>query len=311
MSNPFPMMFHPTLIVYDLEVSAEWFRRVFGRKEVRWEEKWDIDKLNPTYPINYSYFFVLGDVCLDVLCPSLLKLPGDREALYPRGEGLVDIAWYAEDIQKVSVQLEANGFRSRDQEGNIIVDGDVGESNLIADCFMTWTLPEDTGLTYEFFQMGEQHHERYSRRGDPRLNPAWQPRQVDPTDPLGVVSSAFHTVLTTDLDRARRLFVGVLGGQLVREGYNERLDADSAFIRYAGSVLHFASPRSAPVLDVLSGQPTDRDQYLGISFEVVDLEKVAAHLTAQGIEFSRTANEIATLPAGSKGAEWTFVAATN
>ena len=142
MSSPFPLMFHPTLVVDDLDEAAAWFQKVFGRTEVRWEEKWDLSLLNPDYPINYSYFFVIGDVSLDVLAPSLLVLPGDREAMYPKGQGLVDIAWYADDIEDVARRLERHGFRTRDQEGNVIRDGRVPESNLVADCPMIWSLPE-------------------------------------------------------------------------------------------------------------------------------------------------------------------------
>jgi catechol 2,3-dioxygenase-like lactoylglutathione lyase family enzyme len=307
--NPFPMMFHPTLIVEDLETSARWFRRVFGRTEVRWEDKWNIEWLNPSYPINYSYFFVLGDVCLDVLCPSLLVLPGDRKALYPRGEGLADIAWFTDRIEEISALLERNGFRTRDQEGNVIHDGQVPESSLVADCPMIWTLPQDTGLTYEFYQMAPRHWPKYSRRADPRLDPAWQPDQPVDGDPLGILGSAFHTVMTKDLARARRLYAQVLGGELLGEGFEPKLEADVLTIRYARSTLQFVSPRNGALRDVLSGQPTDADQYSGMTFRVLDLDAVARHLTAQDVDFVRDASGIVTEPAGSKGATWGFVAA--
>jgi catechol 2,3-dioxygenase-like lactoylglutathione lyase family enzyme len=302
------MMFHPTLIVEDLEEATLWFRRVFGRREVRWEEKWDLSLLNPTYPINYSYFFVVGDVSLDVLAPSLLVLPGDREAVYPRGEGLSDIAWSTSQIEDVSRQLERSGFRTRDQEGTIIRDGNVPESNLVADCPMIWSLPEDTGLTYEFYQMAERHWPRYSRRADPRLNPAWVPGEVDSDDPLGVVRSVHHTVLTEDRGRAIRLYVDVLGGMLAGAGYDARIDADYVLIQYAKSVLQFSTPRSAPIVDVLSGAETHSDQYLGITFEVIDLDAVDAHLTRHGVAFDRDDTGIFTIAAESKGAVWGFVA---
>lgn len=307
MFEPFPMMFHPTLIVEDLEESATWFRRVFGRKEVRWEEKWDISLLNPDYPINYSYFYVLGDVCLDVLAPSLLVLPGDREAVYPKGEGLADIAWYTSRISDVSAHLEKNSFRTRDQEGNVLHNGNVPESPLVADCPMIWTLPEDTGLTYEFYQMAERHWEKYSRRADPRLSPEWKPGVVDPNDPLSMIGSSAHTILTEDPDRALRLYVDVLGAQISGKDYNERLDADSVFVKYARSVLEFAKPRTGPILDVLTGDVTQSDQYHGITFEVEDIDKVSAHLRNQDVEFSVVGNGIFTNPAKSKGAVWGFV----
>jgi catechol 2,3-dioxygenase-like lactoylglutathione lyase family enzyme len=299
-------MFHPTLIVDDLEEAARWFRKVFGRTEVRWEEKWDLSLLNPDYPINYSYFFVIGDVSLDVLAPSLLVLPGDRKAVYPQGQGLVDIAWYTDDIEHLARQLERNGFRTRDQEGNLIHDGIVPDSNLVADCPMIWSLPQDTGLTYEYYHLAERHRPKYARRADPRLAPGWKPGTVDPADPLGVVRCVHHTVLTEQPERAVRLF-NVLGGDIGPAHYDSLLDADVIPVSYASSVVEFATPRGAPVLDVLTGKPTHADQYLGMTFDVIDVEAVEAHLRSQDVGLERVGDEIVTDPRTTFGARWGFV----
>ena len=306
MSSPFPLMFHPTLVVDDLDEAAAWFQKVFGRTEVRWEEKWDLSLLNPDYPINYSYFFVIGDVSLDVLAPSLLVLPGDREAMYPKGQGLVDIAWYADGIEDVARRLERHGFRTRDQEGNVIRDGRVPQSNLVADCPMIWSLPEDTGLTYEYYHMAARHRPKYSQRADPRLAPGWRAGVVDPADPLGVVRCAHHTVLTEQPDRAVRLF-DVLGGATGPRRHDALLDADVVPVIYAGSVVEFATPRSAPLLDVLTGEPTHADQYVGMTFEVVDLDAVENHLEGHGVRLHRSGDELVTDPRTSFGARWGFV----
>ncbi|GAA4686087.1 VOC family protein [Frondihabitans cladoniiphilus] len=309
MFNPFPMMFHPTLIVDDLEEASAWFSRVFGRKPVRWEEKWDISLLNPTYPINYSYFFVLGDVSLDVLSPSLLVLPGDRAAVYPKGEGLSDMAWFTDGIEDVSQDLESNGFRTRDQEGTIIHDGAVPESNLVADCPMIWSLPDDTGLTYEFYTMGRRHWPKYSLLADPRLDPEWTPDRVVPGDPLGIVRCTRHVVLTEDPARARRLFVDVLHGGVVGDGFDADLDADFVDISYAKSTLRFATPRSGGIVDVLTGDPTHSDQYVGMTFDVVDAAAAERHLRSQGIETVPSEGGFRTVPATSKGVAWGFLPA--
>ncbi|MDQ1058223.1 catechol 2,3-dioxygenase-like lactoylglutathione lyase family enzyme [Arthrobacter globiformis] len=307
MWNPFPMMFHPTLIVEDLEQSSAWFSRVFGRPEVRWENKWDLTLLNPTYPINYSYFYVLGDVSLDVLCPSLLVLPGGKKAVYPEGEGLSDIAWYTDRIEEVSRQLETHGFRTRDQEGNIIHDGVVPESNLVADCPMIWSLPEDTGLTYEFYDMARRHWDKYSEHADPRLSPNWRPDRVVEDDPLGIVRTAYHTILTKDRARAKKLFADVLDGKVVDEFHDPEMDADCVEIAYAKSVLRFATPRTEPIMDVLTGEPTHTDQYLGITFDVLDVKAAAAHLEHEGVSIvHRQDQSIVTDPTTSKGVVWGF-----
>ncbi|WP_156924563.1 VOC family protein [Burkholderia sp. WSM2230] len=310
MFNPMPMMFHPTVLVDSLDQTTEWFARVFNRPPVRWEEKWNVEWLNPTYPLNYSYFYVIADVCLDALCPPLLKLPGGKKAVYPDVRQLVDIAWYTDDIKAVSIQLEEHGFRTRNQEGAVIHNGDVPPSNLVADCPMIWSVPEDTGLTYEFFEMGRRHWDYYSEKGDPRLSAKWQDGRVDANDPLGIVRSAYHHVLTLDRARAIRLYVDVLGGKIVDEGHDESLDSDYVSIAYAKSNLRFATPRNGVILDI-NGAVANSDRYVGITFEVEDLAKVAAHLTAQRVPFKRAKEALFTDAAETLGIRWGFCSASS
>lgn len=172
----------------------------------------------------------------------------------------------------------------------------------------SWSLPEDTGLTYEYFHLGERHQPKYSRRADPRLAPGWRSGVVDPADPLGVVRCAHHTVLTDRPERAMRLF-DVLGGTAGACRHDALLDADVVSVSYAGSVLEFATPRSAHVLDVPSGEPGPADKYLGMTFEVVDLDAVEAHLDSHGVGLHRAGDELVTDPETSFGARWSFVPA--
>ena len=306
MSYQVPMMFHPTLIVDDLPQATEWFQRVFGRRGIRWEEKYDFSKINAGYPTEYSIFIHLGDVVLDVLSPKLLTLPEGKEALYPQGEGLVDIAWYAEDAREVARHLVSHGVRVRDQEGALVEGGVLPVSNLADDCYILWTLPEDTGLTYEFLEMGEQHRGFYSRVGDPRLDPAWSLPPVNASDPLGVVRHLHHTILTPDLERAERLYTEVFQGKVRRRGRDEAWDADSVLIEFADSVLQFARPRSGTVTDHFTGEPASGDSYVGMTFQVVDVDKVARHLAQQGVSYERTNGSLSTMPPETMGVRWTF-----
>lgn len=285
MPSHVPMMFHPTLVVDDLEKSAEWFLRVFGRRGVRWHEKYDFSKLKGDYPKGYSIFVHLGEVVVDVLAPNLLGLPNGQQSFYPAGEGLADIAWYTDDARATARHLAANGIRVRDQGGNLVEDGMLPVSNLADDCYILWTLPEDTGLTYEFLEMGDQHREFYSRVGDPRLAADWTLPPPREDDPLGVVRCLHHTVVTPNRDRARRLYTEILDGEVIGTGTNSGWDAESTFVHFAGSVLEFAQPRSGTVTDLFSGAVTDSDSYVGMTFQVVDIERAAQHLELHGISF--------------------------
>jgi catechol 2,3-dioxygenase-like lactoylglutathione lyase family enzyme len=307
MFNPMPMMFHPTVLVDSLDQTTEWFARVFNRSPVRWEEKWNVDWLNPTYPLNYSYFYVIADVCLDALCPPLLKLPDGKKAVYPEVRQLVDIAWYTDDIKAVSIQLEKHGFRTRNQEGAVIRNGDVPPSNMVWDCPMIWSVPDDTGLTYEFFEMARRHWRYYSEKGDPRLAASWEEGRLEGNDPLGIVRSAYHHILTHDRARAIRLYVDVLGGRIVDEGHDESFDSDYVTIAYAKSNLRFATPRNGSIADI-NGAIAKSDRYAGISFEIEDLEKAAAHLEAQRVPFERAKEGLFTDAAQTLGIRWGFCA---
>lgn len=306
-SAAIPMMFHPTLIVDDLTQAAEWFQRVFGRRGVRWEEKYDFSKLKGDYPKGYSIFIHLGDVAVDVLCPALLELPEGKAAPYPIGQGLTDIAWYADDARTLARYLTTRGIRVRDQDGAIVEDGDLPVSNLADDCYIFWTLPEDTGLTYEFLEMGEQHREFYSRAGDPRLNPAWELPAPRDDDPLGVIRSLQHTILTLDLDRAERLYTQDLPGRVIHRGKDSQWEAEGVCIEFAGSVLQFIRPQSDTLTDVFTGEPTQADSYVGMSYEVLDLDQVAQHFTEQGISFDHDGVMLSTFPPDTMGVRWTFV----
>jgi catechol 2,3-dioxygenase-like lactoylglutathione lyase family enzyme len=307
MSTAVPMMFHPTLVVDDLPQATEWFQRVFGRRGVRWEEKYDFSKLKGDYPKDYSIFIHIGGVVVDVLSPKLLALPEGKAAPYPEGHGLSDIAWYTEDARALARYLTSRGIGVRDQNGSLVEDGHLPVSNLADDCYILWTLPEDTGLTYEFLEMGEQHREFYSRQGDPRLNPCWTLPAPAADDPLGVVRNLHHTILTLDLERAERLYTQILPGQVVRRGVDAQWGAESVFIKFAGSVLEFARPNSGTITDVFTGEATDTDSYVGMTYQVVDLERVARHFTQQGIGFVREGETLVTFPAETMGVRWTFV----
>lgn len=301
-----PMMFHPTLLTEDLAEAAEWFQRIFGRRGVRWEEKYDFSKLKGDYPKEYSIFIHLGDVVLDVLSPSLLQLPEGRENIYPQGQGLNDIAWYAEDARQMARYLVNHGIRVRDQEGRLVEDGNLPVSNVADDMYILWTEPEDTGLTYEFLEMGHQHREFYSRAGDPRLDPNWSLPPVSNDDPLGIIRNLHHTILTLDPSRAERLYTEILNGEVLHRGENETGGGDSTFVHFAGSVLEFVQPRSGKITDVFTRCDTTFDSYVGMTFQVVDTAKAAQHLENHGVKVEEVGDSIVTLPDQTMGVRWVF-----
>lgn len=305
-----PMMFHPTLAVPDLEAARTWFERVFQRPSVRWEERYDLNKINTDYPVNYSFFVHVADVIVDALCPTLFTAGSHAAQERYRGitQGMSGLGWWTNDVSGVVDRLAASGIRCHDQTNKVITGGRPAPSSMAPDIFLAFTMPEDVGFRYEFFELGERHRSFYSIKGDPRLRPDWTLPPPADDDPLQIVRGAHHTFLTLQLDRALELYVDALGGSVRAEGHNSELDSDSVFVEFADSVLEFAVPRRDSV--GAHQVSADRDHYYGITFEVRDLQMVAEHLDRMGIAPRRGEQSLSIAPENGFGAEWRFVGST-
>lgn len=304
------MMFHPTSTVDDLEVARAWYRRVFGREGITWAQRWDFSRMKSDYPKDYSFLIHLGDVVFDVLSPSLILEKTGRSPAYPAGEGMADLAWYAEDVPGLAEKVIAHGYRIVGQGGEPIPPGpDLArrlESSLTNDSDLFWVAWEDAGIAYEFFKMGESHREFYSRIGDPRLRPDWTLPPVSADDPLGVIRCSHHTVITRDASKGVRLYTRPIDGTIIDQHFDPRRNADSTFVSIANSVIEFAQVRDGHVIDPRTGAEADRDIYTGITLQVQDVERAAAHLVAEGLTVARDGDEIYTDPAETFGVEWVF-----
>jgi hypothetical protein len=160
-----------------------------------------------------------------------------------------------------------------------------------------FTSPDDAGLRHELLP-------QIPFPLDHRLAPGWSLGPPAPDDPLGILRCAHHTIRTDQPDRARRLLVDVMGGTIVHEGHDTLLDVDAVLVRLADATIELAG-RS----DGIGGPagPGGADDYDSIAFEVVDLARTEAHLTAQGVQIAaRTSDAILTDPTTSLGIAWRF-----
>jgi catechol 2,3-dioxygenase-like lactoylglutathione lyase family enzyme len=294
------LRFHPTLHVRNLDQAADWFSRVFSRNAIRWNQRWDFSLINADYPLDYSFLAHMGDVIIDVFAPTLYRLPGNAPLAPPSHEHLVDVAWWTDNAHVLAQHLEANDVRATDQSGAPIEAGDVPESFLSPDSFLLWTNPEDTGLAYEFMEIGDQHKPYYSQLADPRLEGRSIP--VIPDDPLGIVRASHHTIVSGTPERAHRFLVDVLGG--VETTGTGMMTEGRTLLELAGQRYDI---RPADVADeFLTKVPAGRDYYLGITFEVEGVERVSRHLTMMGVPHTPSDGAIHTNPAHTLGVRWGF-----
>ncbi|MDQ0078582.1 hypothetical protein [Arthrobacter oryzae] len=302
-----PALYHPTLAVPDLEEARTWFRKVFERPDLRWEETLDLSLLNPDYPVNYSFFAFITDIHWVFLCPTLHAQGALAGQTRYKGvsDGMIGLGWYTDDAVGMFEKLAGAGIRAHDQQGKIITNAKPPTSSFASDVFTGFTMPEDTGIRYEFQETGERHWEHYARQADPRLRPEWKGPSPDPNDPLSIVLTSHHTILTGNPARLSKLYVDVLEGQVIGHGHNAALDAESTFIRLADTVLECAVPEpDSPYSAKLSD---GRDLYYGVSFLVKDPEAAGAHLAQVDVPFTHDGGSVVIEPVNGFGAQWRFI----
>lgn len=298
-----PALYHPTIAVSDLDAARDWFRRVFARRPLRWEETLDLELLEPDYPVNYSFFAFVADIHWVFLCPALHargSLAGQtRYKNVP--DGMIGLGWYTDDAVELFGRLAAAGIRSHDQQGRLITSAAPPRSSFASDILTGFTEPADTGIRYEFQETGKRHWAKYAQQADPRLRADWAGPVPDPADPLGLRYTSHHTVVTRDPDRVLRLYTRLLEGEVVGEGTNAELGAASTFVRLGDTVLEIAVPER-PGPETADGT----DHYRGVTYVVGDRARVRAHLTAVGVAAEETAGATVIRPEAGFGAEWRF-----
>lgn len=202
-------------------------------------------------------------------------------------------------IEDLWSELRRQKIRGMDQR-NRVIEGD-GPPRDVSATPIIFTLPEDTGLIYEFCV--------YSSRLDPRGDPPVA--AVGPSDPLGIECCSHHTVLTDRPERAQRLLVDVLGGQITYRGRNELLETQSTYIALADGVVELARPvdeGSAAMQTWRKRAP--HDTYYSLAWKVRDLDAVGHHLKVSGVGLqARTPTALLTDPADSIGVAWGFTSA--
>lgn len=299
-----PALYHPTIAVGDLDAARDWFRRVFARRPLRWEETLDLDLLEPDYPVNYSFFAFVADTHWVFLCPALHargSLSGQtRYKNMP--DGMIGLGWYTDDAVEMFGRLAAAGIRSHDQQGQPITSAAPPRSSFASDILTGFTEPADTGIRYEFQETGKRHWAKYGQEADPRLLADWTGPVLDPDDPLGLRYTSHHTVVTRDPARMLRLYAGLLDGEIIGAGANVELGAASTFMRLGDTVLEIAVP-ARPGPETADGL----DHYRGVTYVVGDRSRVRTHLAGVGVPTEETAGVTVIRPAAGFGAEGRFV----
>lgn len=292
-------MFHPSHRVTDLVSVEDFFERVFGRNSARLNVLTGIEVQDPDNRNDYSTFTTIRDVVFDSIDPTRLIKTGKQ--LYPNvtTSHLNGLGWYIEGMGNAFRAVKGAGFTLVGQD-DTVAEGDEPPTVIGAPLPMFWTTPDSAGLRYQFVPTIQMP-------GDVRLKPGWQLAPTSPHDRLGLEFCSHHTVLTNQVDRARRLLVDALGGAVIHEARNEVRGTSSTYIHLGDGVYEFAVPDDGTAAHADLATDPSADTYHAITWKVQDLDRVERHLTEQGVGIrARTDEMIVTDPATSIGIPWGF-----
>ncbi|ALV41872.1 hypothetical protein AU252_12465 [Pseudarthrobacter sulfonivorans] len=286
-------VFHPTMHVPSLDASEDFFTRVFGRPSTNIGTVMTSPPA-PGHSTDYSNYTMVADVLIDSLEPKRYFTGGVQR--YPDIDTghLNAVGWYVDGAKDLYQAFRSAGVRLVDARDEALDDEDWSGGPA-----PFYSLAEDAGMRYQFF-------ETFPFPLDPRFDPSWSPSAVHDGGPLGIARTSHHTILTTRPDRALKVAVDVLGGEIIRSGGDSVRGVSGPYVRLADAVFHFATPDAGTPAAADHAHGTV-DAYHAITWEVEDLDRAAKHLTANGVGIAaRSATSLVTDPATSLGVPWGF-----
>jgi catechol 2,3-dioxygenase-like lactoylglutathione lyase family enzyme len=293
-------LFHPSFHVPDLDAAQEFYLRVFGRPSVPLSSMQRDSPPTPGRRMDYTIFTNISDVLFDTIDPKRVVIDDVQRYKTVDEPQLKSLGWYVEGIEAAYPAIKAHGIRVINMFNEVAEGDDVPTAGPGSDLPMYFTSPEDAGLRYQIFPA-------IAFPLDPRNEPGWTVPAVTDDDPLSIERCSHHTIVTSQPDRALRLVVDVLGGELIHEGRNDLLKATSTYVWLGEAVLEYAVPDiDSPAAALLLAQ-SPFDVYHAITWKVADLARVQQHLEGQGVSIqARGAGLIVTDPATSLGVPWGF-----
>jgi catechol 2,3-dioxygenase-like lactoylglutathione lyase family enzyme len=296
-------LYHPSHRVPDLQFAEQFFEDVFGRTSVLLSAVQAAREEPPFagYPSDYSFFTLIGEVWFDTIDPKRYVIDGVQRYASIDEPHLSNLAWAVQGIDEIFQKIRERGIRCIDQY-NEEADGPNPPTAAFSRSPLFWTRPEDTGLRYEIYPTAS------IGAGDPRSDPSWVVPPASDDDPLTIVGCSHHTVLTSNVPRALRFLVDVLGGNVVGESENKSLRCHSTQIWLGDTLLEVAVPRegtSYAAADLRQTEPLD--VYHSLTWIVKDIDAVHSHLRAQKVRFETSfEGEVIVDPKDGLGIPWVF-----
>ncbi|HEX3566754.1 MAG TPA: VOC family protein [Acidimicrobiales bacterium] len=282
-------MFHIVHVSEALRPLDAWYDDVFAPR------RGIMDNNYLAHEMREGSLLAIGDTVIETMAPA--RGPGSEMLpvgkFFARfGRHLHSLAWYTDDVGAIWDHLVDQGIRVIHQgPDDRPVEGDI------------YAHPKDMLTQLEFFQPPAET----GGPPDPRFDPTWPEQWAASPNPLGVQRLAYATVVAHDMDRATSIYVGVLGGTIIDEGFSALTGTVNTYVAIGPeTVVELAVPTDA-------GSLAGRDlAALGeschaLAFSVTDLDQVAGHLEAKGVAIlAQDDTTILADPADSYGAPFRF-----
>jgi len=287
-------LFHLIHMTGDVTALEAWYHDVFGVRDFIEHNYMPGEKRDAS-------LVVLGDCVIEPLAPAFSVDGWDAMPLgrfYKRfGTHWHSIAWYTDDATEIWRRCADSGIRVY-TEGGVPALTQPPASSAIT------THPKDTISQLEFIRLDGSRLAEI----DPRLQAGWDPDWWVTSHPLGLKRLAYTTVLTRDLDRAKQLYTGVLGGTLLHEGASQLTGTASTYVLMGEqTIVELARPTREDTI-AARDHAANGEIHHAVAFTVADLDRAEDYLTAKGITvLERDDRTLITDPATTQGVpfRWT------
>jgi len=285
--------FHIIHMTDDMEALDAWYDDVFS------VTRWVSNNYSPDLK-RLASLVGIGGLCIEPMQPAFdddgwEKVPLGR--FFKRsGPAWHSIAWYVDDVEGLTELRDT--LEAADVEllgllgGRLEHEADAPEDRPI------FTHPNST-LTQLEFMVPTEHI------ADPRLHVSYRSTWWRDTHPLHIRKSSHLTLATRDLERARKMYVDVIGGTVLDEGENDLLKTRSIFVAVGrDDVVELAEPleSATPIADYVDA---NHHGLFSVWLQVDDLGAAARYLSSKGIEArEQDAQTFLSDPATTHGVHW-------
>jgi hypothetical protein len=260
----------------------------------------------------YASLLTIGDCVIEALAPSQDVEGWDAMPIgryYKKfGPHWHSLAWYVEDVGVVWDHLRSLGIR-------VLGGGEPGAADERPKDFVPiFTHPKDTISQLQFMQRRTlRTPDDYHRPGDvdPRFLPGWSSTWWATNHGLTLERLAYVTIVTSDLERAKKIYVDALEGVVVGEGESKLTATRDLYVAIGKQVVvQLSQPQGS---DSLAADDLARngDTIHAVCFKVRDLAAAERYLAGAHVGIAaRDDDTILAEPTTTFHAPFRFTTAT-